>query len=256
MQGMFDNGFSNGNSIIHHLDPRFRLVIAAAFSVLIAVSSRWAALIMGLFFSIILVLIGRLPFKNVCGRLILVNGLILFLWLFVPFSFKGMPLFTIGTLTASREGIIYVTLLTLRSNTIVLVLISLLSTMPIFTLGRAMREIKVPDKLVLLFFFTYRYLHVIHLEYQRLLNALKIRGFQPKTSLHTYRTYAYLVGMLLVKSYDRSERIRKAMLCRGFRGIFHDMNEFSLKFHDFLMMSLMLLIVAGIALLQWTRIIF
>jgi cobalt/nickel transport system permease protein len=253
---MFDNGFIIGDSIVHRLDPRVKLAIAAIFSVVTAASSRWIALVIGLSFSILLVLIGRLPLKNVCIRLILVNGLILILWLFVPFSLEGRPLFTIGTLTASKEGVLYITLLTLRSNIIVLALISLLSTIPIFTLGRAMKEMGVPDKIVQLFFFTYRYLHVIHLEYQRLLNALKIRGFQPKTNLHTYKTYAHLVGMLLVKSYDRSERIRKAMMCRGFRGTFYNLNEFSLKPFDIVIMSLMLLTVIGMALLQWTRIIY
>ena len=253
---MFDSDFAYGDSIIHRLDPRFRLMIAVVFSIVIAVSSRWIALAMGLCFSIWLVLIGRLPLKNVCARLILVNGLILFLWLFVPFSIEGTHLFTIGTLTATTQGVVYLARLTLRCNTILLALIGLLSTIPIFTLGRAMREMKVPGKIVQLFFFTYRYLHVIHLEYQRLLNALKIRGFQPKTSLHTYKTVAYLVGMLLVKSYDRSERIQKAMLCRGFKGIFYDLNEFSLRPFDIVMMSLMLLTVVGIALLQWTRIIY
>ena len=253
---MFDNAFIKGDSIIHRFDPRFKILVAAVFSLVTAVSSRWVALIPGLLLSIMLVLLARLSPRKVCIRLMLVNGLILFLWFFLPFSLEGMPLFTLGPLTATREGILYATLLTLRSNIILLGLISLVSTTPIFTLGRAMGQLYVPDKMVHLFFFTYRYLHVIQLEYQRLVRALKIRGFQPKTSVHTYKTYAYLVGMLLVKSYDRSERIRNAMLCRGFRGRFYDLTEFCLKPLDFVMMFLMLLSVTVIALLEWTTIIY
>jgi cobalt/nickel transport system permease protein len=252
---MFDEGFITGQTLIHRFDPRFKIVAAVVFSTVIAVSSRWIALTPGLFFSMLLVLVGRFSVKKVCIRLMLVNGLTLFLWLVLPFSMEGVPLFAIGPLAATKEGILYVALLTLRCNIIVLALISLVSTTPIFTLGRAMRDLRIPGKMVQLFFFTYRYLHVIHLEYQRLVNALKIRGFQPKTNMHTYKTYAYLVGMLLVKSYDRSERVRKAMLCRGFTGRFYDLSEFSLKPSDFVIMSLMLLAVIGISLLQWTRII-
>ena len=89
------------------------------------------------------------------------------------------------------------------------------------------------------------------MEYSRLIKAVKIRGFQAGNNLHTYRTYAYLVGMLLVKSYERAERVRAAMLCRGFRGIFYDLREFELKPSDLIIMFLMLIGVSGVALLQW-----
>jgi len=119
-----------------------------------------------------------------------------------------------------------------------------------------MGQLRIPNKMVQLFFFTYRYLHVIHQEYLRMLNALKIRSFQPKTGMHTYRTYAYLVGMLLVRSYDRSERIRDAMLCRGFRGRFYDIREYYLKPFDYAMMFMVFLALLLIVLLQWTKVIY
>lgn len=253
---MFDEDFANEKSVIHRLDPRVKIVIAAAFSSVISVSSRWIALAPGLVFSVSLVLISGLPIRKVCLRLVVVNSLILFLWFFLPFSLKGTPCFTIGPFTATKEGMLYVLLLTLRSNIIVLALVSLVSTIPIFALGRAMGRLCVPNKIVQLFLFTYRYLHVIHLEYLRLVNALKIRGFRPTTSMHTYKTYAYLFGMLLVKSYDRSERVRKAMLCRGFKGKFYDMTRPSLRTFDLVTMLLMCVAVVGIALLQWTRFIY
>ena len=37
-----------------------------------------------------------------------------------------------------------------------------------------------------------------------------------------------LLGMLLVRSVDRAERVRRAMLCRGFRGVFLSLHEFRL----------------------------
>ncbi len=246
---MFDDGFISDNSVIHRFDPRFKIVIATVFSFVIALSSRWTALIPGLFFSVLLVSLARLPLKKVGIRLLLVNGLIFFLWLFLPFSVEGSPLFSIGALTATKEGALHAAIITVRSNTIVLALISLISTSPVFALARAMGQLGIPGKIVQLFFFTYRYLHVIDLEYNRLIKALKTRGFQPKTNLHTYKTYAYLVGMLLIKSYDRSERIQNAMLCRGFKGRFYNLSEFTVKPLDLIMMPLMLLAIITIAFL-------
>lgn len=253
---MFNEVFTEGDSLLHKFDPRFKIVIAAVFTLVLALSSRWCALFAGLLFSLSILVMGKLPVKGICIRLVMVNGLILFLWLLLPFSVRGEAVFSLGPLTATREGVRYATLLTVRSNIIILALIGLLSTTTVFNLGRAMVDLKVPRKMVQLFFFTYRYLHVIQLEYERLTNALKIRGFQPKTSMHTYKTYAYLVGMLLVKSYDRSERVRKAMICRGFKGRFYNLTEFHLGYRDLLLVSLMLLGVAAIGLLQWTRIIY
>ncbi len=253
---MFESALINGNSVMHNLDPRVKIVVVAVFSIVIAICSKWSALILGLFIALLLVLLSRIPLKNIFIRLIVVNGLILFLWLFLPFSFDGEPIFTIGPLCATKEGILYAALLTLRSNVILLACICLASTTSILTIGCAMRQLRIPGKTVQLFFFAYRYVHVIYLEYLRLSNALKIRGFQPKTGMHTYRTYAYLIGMLLVRSYERSIRIQNAMLCRGFRGRFYNLKEFSLKPFDFAVFFVMLLALGIIALLQWTQIIY
>ena len=62
--------------------------------------------------------------------------------------------------------------------------------------------------------------------------------------------------MLLVKSHDRAERVRAAMICRGFKGKFYDLKEFSFRSSDLIIMIFMLLAIIGIGFLQWTKIIF
>jgi cobalt/nickel transport system permease protein len=117
-----------------------------------------------------------------------------------------------------------------------------------------MHELRVPRKMVHLFFFTYRYIHVIHLEYLRLRNAMKVRGFRPGTNMHTYKTFAYLLGMLLVRSSDRGERVREAMLCRGFRGRLYSLSRFSLKTSDVISLVVMLALILALGVFEWTRI--
>jgi cobalt/nickel transport system permease protein len=249
-------GFLHADSPIQRLDPRVKTIVAGVFSIVVAISDRFSALIPAVFLALVLVCFSRLPIKKVCFRLLVVNGLILLLWCFLPFTLEGEAFFKVGPLVATKEGVIYATVITLKSNAIILALMALIATMSVFTVGRAMRYLRVPAKLVHLFFFTYRYIHVIYSEYQRLMKAMKIRGFRPRTNMHTYRTYAYMVGMLLVKSHDRAERVRAAMLCRGFRGKFYDLSEFTLKPSDVAIMVLMILSVAGIGILEWTRIIY
>jgi len=175
----------------------------------------------------------RLSIKKVLARLAIVNGFIVFIWLFLPFTTSGESIYTLGPLSIQKEGIVSALLITLKSNSIVLMVITLLGTSQIFTLVHALSHLWVPDKLVHLFFFCFRYIHVIHDEYHWLVNAMKIRGFKPKTDMHTYRTYAYLVGMLLVRSFDRSKRIMQAMKCRGFRGRLYILHHYQMKHSDY-----------------------
>ncbi len=67
---------------------------------------------------------------------------------------------------------------------------------------------------------------VLEEEYGQLRRAMAIRAFRPRLDLHTLRSMGYLVGMLLVRALDRSERVQKAMKCRGFAGRFHTHEHF------------------------------
>ena len=248
---MFEERFIEGDSLIHRLDPRVKSIVAAAFSIVVAVSDRFTALIPALIIAISFIILARLSFHKVLARLLIVNGFIIFLWVMLPFTTEGPRLFSIGPLTVTGTGIHTAALITLKSNAIILTLISLTATMSVFTMGRALDDLHVPSKIVHLIFLTYRYIHVIYQEYNRLIKAVKIRGFRPRNNIHTYRTYAYLVGMLFVKSYDRAERVRAAMLCRGFQGRFYDLKDFKLKASDLVIMVLMLMSVSAIVVLQW-----
>ncbi|MBW1729339.1 MAG: cobalt ECF transporter T component CbiQ [Deltaproteobacteria bacterium] len=245
-----------GNSLLHQLDPRVKLVSCTLFSIVMAICSTWQGLVLGLGLALTWTVLARLPIKHVLARLIMVNGLIAILWLILPFAVRGQALFSVGPFTATKQGLLYTLHITMRSNAIVLALLSLLATSSLFSLGHAMGKLGIPGKIVQLLLFAYRYIHVIQLEYRRLSNAIKIRGFQPKTNLHTYKTYAYLIGMLLVKSYDRAERIRQAMICRGFCGRYYDLSEYRLKPRDMVLGICMIfgtLLIAWIEWTTWTR---
>ena len=253
---LVEEDFAAGSSLVHNLDPRVKTFVAIFFSVVVGISDQYSALVPAFFIALIFVVLARLSFKKVCFRLIVVNGLLLLLWLFIPFSMEGEHVLSLGPLSASREGVSYSAVLTLKANAIILILIALMSTMPVFTMGKAMRHMHVPAKIVHLFLFTYRYIHAIHREYLRMMDTIRIRGFRPGTNIHTYRTYAYLVGMLFVRSHDRAERVRAAMLCRGFKGRFYDLSEFSIKTGDVVVVALSIMAVTIVGLLQWTKIIY
>ncbi len=248
--------FSEGESLLHRLDPRGKVAAAAAFSVLVASSRTFATALTGLCLAVVAILCARLPWRKVAARLLVVNGFVLFLWLVLPFTYPGEVVWRWRWFAATREGLAAAGLITLKSNALLLGLIALVATVPLVDLGQALHRLRLPDKLCHLLLFTYRYLYVFEQEYQRLTQAMKIRGFRPRTDLHTYRSYAYLAAMLLVRSHDRAERVYQAMLCRGFQGRFYSLKEFSWQPRDRLFLAtagLSLLVLAGLEwLLPWT----
>ncbi|MFC1823108.1 cobalt ECF transporter T component CbiQ [Thermodesulfobacteriota bacterium] len=253
---MLEEPFTESHSVIIRLDPRVKIIAACSFSMVVAVSDRFLALITALLIALGVLFLARLPLKLVCSRLLIINSLIFLLWCFLPFTTRGQPSFSLGPLVATQEGIRYSAMITIKSNAIMMAIIALLATMSTFTAARALRFFRISEKMVNIIFFTYRYLHVIYLEYQRMMKTIKIRGFRPGNNWHTYKTYAHLVGMLLVRSYDRTERVRAAMICRGFNGRFYDLMEFRGRASDLIILVLALLAVLSIGLLQWTRIIY
>jgi len=243
--------FSEGASLAHRLDPRGKIVVAALFAVLIAVSQSYAATLAGLGLALIWLALARLPVKQVLVRLLIVNSFIFFLWIILPLTYPGDAVWRWGPLVVTRQGLIFTGLITLKSNAIIIALIALVATVPIITLGQAMHHLRLPDKLCHLLLFTYRYLYVFQQEFHRLVQAMKIRGFQPRTNLHTYRSYAYLAAMLLVRSYDRADRVFQAMLCRGFHGTFYSLRTFSWQRRDWVFVAASLPALGVLLFLEW-----
>jgi cobalt/nickel transport system permease protein len=188
-------------------------------------------------------------------RLAIVNGFILFIWVVLPLSVEGEPLFSLGPFAVTREGISLCAKITLKSNAIVLAVIPLLTSMSVATLGHALHRLHIPSKIVYLFLLTYRYIFVINKEYQRILRAAKIRGFHPRTNMHTYKAYAYFIGMLFVKASVRAQRVHQAMLCRGFKGKFYCLCEFSISPLDWVMSTFLATAIFGLGVLEWCKII-
>ena len=224
--------FALGESVIHRLDPRAKVMAALMFSVAVALNYSLLGTLTAGIFPALLVSAAGIGWSKVIRRMALVNGFLVFIWLFLPFTVPGETLYTVGPLSVHTEGLERALLITLKSNVILLAVIALLGTTPVFDLVHALGHMGVPQRLVHIFFFCFRYIHVIHDEYSKLLQAMKIRGFKPGTNLHTYRSYSYLVGMLLVRSFDRSHRILAAMKCRGFNGHFYILHHYNMQKSD------------------------
>ena len=158
----------------------------------------------------------------IARRLVPVNLFFLFLWLLLPLSFAPAPetALRFGPVSLNASGAALALLITLKGNAIAAALLALAGTSSVPENGHALIRLGLPEKLVVLLLVTHANLERMADEYRRVFQAARLRGFRPATSLASYGTYAKLVGLLLVRSWQRAQRVETAMRLRGFRGRF------------------------------------
>ncbi|ATF18219.1 cobalt ECF transporter T component CbiQ [Phaeobacter gallaeciensis] len=214
------------------LDPRMRIVMTAVYAVVVVSLSNLWVLSAALGLSMWLLVFSGLPPRKTLKQMAMMDSFIVFMLVLLPFTVPGSPVFSVWGLEASLEGLLRAAEIALTANAVILAVMTLVGSMEPVTMGHALFALKTPERLVHLMMFTIRYIDVLREEYQRLRTSMKLRGFRPGTNWHTYRSYGYLVGMMLVRAIERSERILAAMKCRGFSGRIILLESFSMRRAD------------------------
>lgn len=249
---MIQEAFSEeSSSCISRLDPRVRILSAVSYSFITALLKQFSSLSAALIIAVAVIIISRQNMKNVLIRLAVVNSLILFFWIVLPLTYGQDIFYYIGSLGISRAGIVLSAQMTLKSNAILLVFIAMIASIPLNTLGYALERLNIPSKMVYLLLLAYRYVFVIEQEYQKLVRAAKIRGFSPKTNLHTYKTFAWLIGMLFVRAAARADRVYQSMICRGFKGRFYSLQQFKISRNDRICACLSAILMIMLIISEW-----
>lgn len=210
--------YSDKRSWVHQLDPRARIIAAVLFSMVVSLCYEPRALGFAVVVGLLAVSMARVPVPAILQRLVPLNGLLVLLSFSLLFFTPGEPVFTVGSFNATAEGFRQAMITGLKANAIVLLLAALLGSIELVDLGHAMSRLKVPLVLTHIFLFTIRYMSLMLAEFERLSRAAQLRGFRPGANRHTLRTTGFMVGMLLVRSYARGERILNAMRLRGYNG--------------------------------------
>jgi cobalt/nickel transport system permease protein len=207
-------------NILDHFDARVRILVFVILASMAALSSQILTLCFILFLALTFACLAKLSVITTLKKVLAMDAFIFMLVLMLPFTTTAdspeTVIFTLFDLPASQQGLNKAISILLIANSVILLVLSLVGTQDTHTLGVALLRLKVPSKLIHLMFFSLRYTDVIHKEYKRMRQAMKVRGFTLKTNWHTWRSVGYLIGMLLIRSLERSHRIHNAMLCRGF----------------------------------------
>ncbi|MCW8902221.1 MULTISPECIES: cobalt ECF transporter T component CbiQ [Sedimenticola] len=240
------------NDRLRQFDPRLRLITALLFAMTVVSLHLIPLLLLTLLLALGMAWWIGLSGSLLLKRLLVMEGFMIVLLVMLPFSVPGESLFTLGPFNASIEGVQRALQIVLRANAIVILLMALIGTLEPVVLGHALGQLRLPDKLIHLFLFTVRYIGVLFDEYRRLRLAMRARAFVAGSNRHTWRTFGWLVGMLLVRSLERSERILAAMKCRGFNGRLYLVKQNIWSRYDTLALLLSLSLSGTLLLLEQT----
>ncbi|MEI8372187.1 MAG: energy-coupling factor transporter transmembrane component T [Planctomycetota bacterium] len=205
----------SGQSYLSPIDPRARIAAAVSFALVVGVARSVPAMALAMVAAVGLVVVARISLSDLFRRLLPLEILLVVLMIVLPWP------------AYRHEGMMLAIVIVLKANAAVLAMTALIGTMDAVTLGHALAHFHVPQKLTQLLLFMVRYFDVLGREYVRLRAAMRVRCFRPAMNRHSYRMFGYLVGMLLVRSFDRSERVLAAMKCRGFRGHYYLLDHFA-----------------------------
>lgn len=205
------------DSPLHRWDPRCKLagLVALIFALSFVQDLRLLPVVLGI--ALILYAVSRMPASALLARLRAPGLFLLATALLLPFFSGSTVLWRVGPVAVRREGCLALLSILVRFSSIVTVGLVLFGTAPFATTVRAMRALGLPAVLVDMTFLSYRYLHEIGDDLHVSETAMRLRGFRlRRLDGRALGVLASLVGTLLVRSYERSERVYKAMVLRGY----------------------------------------
>ena len=209
-----------------------------------------------LFFAALLILIvllcvgASIPLSYLMIRSAVIIPFSLFAALTLAFSarFSGAIWEGMG-LELTIEGLNRGAALILRSFAAVSFMILLINTTPFDQLLRAFRWMKAPGLFILLLSFFYRYLYLLWDERERMQRARDMRYFGGRWPQQLALT-GNLAASLFLRSYERADRVQKAMLSRGWDGNIGSSSGRAWETKDLTVLLLGMLILAMLWLIR------
>lgn len=216
------------DSFVHRLDPRTKFILLMILMIMVFfISKPLPFLLMGCFI-VLTITLSNIPVGSV------LRGVIPFFWLFLFAAIahlfftpgRSIPPFPIGFLNVTEEGLINGVLISSRILYIIILSSLLTLTTTPIELTTALKKVlsplkavKVPvDDFAMMMMLTIRFVPILLLESQRIINAQKSRGIDFETGgvFSRARKLVPILIPLFHLSFKRADELAVAMVCRGY----------------------------------------
>lgn len=223
--------FFPGESQIHRLDPRTKIILAIVFIVAVFLASTPIAFVVLALFTAIMILISGISFKVILKGIKPIVFILIFTAIINMFLTKGDsdPLVSFWIFQIYKEGIVRAVFMAIR----VIILIVGTSTLLTYTtspisltdgiesLLSPLKKIKVPVHLfAMMMTIALRFIPTLIEETEKIMNAQKSRGadFSSGGLIKRAKALIPIIIPLFVSSFKRAEELATAMECRCYRG--------------------------------------
>lgn len=243
--------YAGGDSPVHRLDPRAKLIAALVFTAAAVSEPRTelAGLLPYLVPPLAALLASGVPAGFLVRRVLIASPFALVMAAGNPLFETAPTLVVLGPWTAVLgRGWITGGVILLKFLVSVLALLALVTTTRIGKLAGAFSALGVPRPLAMQVVFLYRYLFVIVGEVQRRARAAAARRIGPVTLTLGLSAVGASLSGLFSRSLDRSERVGAAMAARGFDGAFVATPGRRARSVDLAFVALALALAAGLRL--------
>lgn len=254
------NRYQTGESLVHGLDPRVKVVVTVLFIVsnVLLPDGAWLAFTFAWGLVLLVSVLAKLGVSYTFKRSFVALPFALAAVTAI-FAIPGRPLvaWTLGPwdLVATDAGLVRFVSIVIRSWLSVQMAILLTATTQFPALMHALRHLRVPQLLVAIISFMYRYLFVLTDEAARLLRAREARSARPSDGdgggslVWRARVTGNMAGQLFLRSYERSDRVYNAMLARGYTGQFLTLNPHVMRARDWTVGALAVIILLTIQMI-------
>ena len=210
---------ADSDSPIHALDARAKVMVTFIFAIAVVSCDRYelARLLPFFIFPAVMIALAGLPPLYLARKIALLSPFVLMAGIFNP-VFDRSVLYQIGQMEISGGWISLLSLL-IRSLLTVGAAFILVGTTGFTAVCQALERLGIPQLFAVQLLFLHRYIFVLADETARASRARELRSCGRKGL--GIVSFGSLVGHLLLRTWQRAERIHTAMLARGFVGRFH-----------------------------------
>jgi cobalt/nickel transport system permease protein len=209
---------SQGNSFVHRLHPTVKIAMSFVFVIIVLSYDNLSivGLCLNLVILCLLTISSSIPLRFLVSRVMIA----------LPFSLAAIvtnlilmteTAFVVHGIAVSFGVLSAITIL-LKTFLCVWIVLILIATTPFTAVINRLISFGIPKIFCLVLSLIYRYLTVLLGEAFRSYSAYQIRSHETKGV--AFKHMGPMLGNLILRSFDRSERLYEAMKLRGFDGTF------------------------------------
>lgn len=217
-----------GESAIHRADPRVKIILSLIYMILIFIVDNYIGFFMLTIFTIMVIVISRIPLKYTLKGLKPIAFIVIFTVIINLFTTKGTPIIQYGFIKITLEGMDIAVKLALRLSLLVITASLLtLTTTPILltdaieSLMRPLQGIGIPaHEIAMMMTISLRFIPTLLEETDKIMKAQASRGADFDTGNFVQRAKSFIPVLvpLFVSAFRRADDMAIAMEARCYRG--------------------------------------